>query len=357
MDREFPDVTVGTGRDTEGVTDDWDAFNADLLPWRRLGYRDPSSRTERERLREQVLDQVEGADSLADLLPWRRLGRRNPSSRTERERLREQVLDQVEGADPLADPGWVVTLAGDWHGDAGWAGHAAEQAAAIGSRLIVQLGDFGVWPGSTGEGYLDAVEAECRRHGVTVLFIDGNHEDFDRLARYPVAPCGLRPVRPSVWHLPRGTRWVWRGRVWLAVGGAVSVDRAMRTPGATWWRQETLKPDEAEAIIAGGPADIMVTHDRPVMAQIALGERPGAWHARGLANGWAREDLCAADAHSALLQTVVDAAQPTRLFHGHMHDRYDTLVDPASWGGACRVTGLDQQGAPGNLLHFPLPTS
>lgn len=291
-----------------------------------------------------------------DLLPWRRLGRRNPSSRPKRDALREQVLAQVLGADPLADSGNVVTLAGDWHGDAGWAARAIEQAAAAGSRLVVQLGDFGLWPGDAGEGYLDAVELACRRHDVVVFWLDGNHEDFDRLARYPIAPNGLRPVRPNVWHLPRGTRWTWHGQVWLAVGGAVSVDRARREPGTSWWWQETLKPDEAASIAAAGPADVLLTHDRPAMAQAALGEFPGSWHAQGLANGWAREDLHAADEHSALLQTVVDAVMPSRLFHGHMHERYDALINPATWGRPCRVTGLDQQGGRSNLLHLTLPT-
>jgi len=57
----------------------------------------------------------------------------------------------------------------------------------------------------------------------------------------------------------------------------------------------------------------------------------------------------ASDEHAALLQTVVDAVQPSRLFHGHLHERYDVVVDPTPWGGRCLVTGLaDQTGGDGN---------
>ena len=63
------------------------------------------------------------------------------------------------------------------------------------------LGDFGIWPGPDGRDYL---------------------------ARLDVALAG------RIWHLPRGHRWRWHGRDWLALGGAVSLDRAVRTAGVNW---------------------------------------------------------------------------------------------------------------------------
>lgn len=210
-----------------------------------------------------------------------------------------------------------------------------------------------MWPGDSGEGYLDAVELACRRSAVVVAFVDGNHEDFDRLARFPIAPCGLRPLRPHVWHLPRGHRWTWHDTRWLAVGGAASVDRALRTPGHSWWPGEVLTPGEAQAIAGAGPADIMLTHDRPAMAALALGQTPGSWH-ESAPQTWARKDLVAADEHSALLQTIVNAVRPSRLFHGHLHQRYDVVIDPAPWSGVCHVTGLAHEGRTGNVFHLQL---
>lgn len=99
----------------------------------------------------------------------------------------------------------------------------------------------------------------------------------------------------------------------------------------------------------------MLCHDRPAMAAYAQGQRPGSWHDRAPAF-WDRADLRAADAHSALLQTVVDAVQPDQLLHGHLHRREDTLIEPAPWGRDCLVTSLGDQssGADGNTVLVDL---
>jgi len=83
----------------------------------------------------------------------------------------------------------------------------------------------------------------------------------------------------------------------------------------------------------------MLTHDRPAMVAAALGQTPGSWHDKA-ARAWAREDLVAADEHAGLLQTVVDAVRPSWLFHGHLHERHDTTINPTLWGGTCRAVGL-----------------
>lgn len=183
-----------------------------------------------------------------DLAPWRALHRTAPAS-GRFPALHRQVLDRVANADPLAaPPGRRVLLAGDWHGDAAWASSVVRRAGRADVPLVLQLGDFGFWHGDAGEGYLDLVELVCRQEGVTVAFLDGNHEDHDRLGRYPLSPNGLRAVRPHVWHVPRGHRWGWAGCTWAAVGGAVSVDRSLRVPGVSWWPQEALTSEQAAAV-------------------------------------------------------------------------------------------------------------
>lgn len=278
-----------------------------------------------------------------DLAPWRALHHRTPASKRCLP-LQRQVLDRVRGVDPLAARGrGDVLVAGDWHGGASWATSVIRRAGAAGVPLVLQLGDFGFWHGDAGEGYLDLVELTCRQEGVTVAWLDGNHKDFTLLRRFPSDPLtGVRPVRPHVWHLPRGHRWEWSGRTWAALGGAVSVDRALRTPGVSWWPGETLTDAEAAGAAAGGPVDVLLCHDRPAMVALARGQAPGSWH-RSAPPVWRRRDLDAADRHAALLQTVVDALRPSRLFHGHLHERYDLVVDPTPWAGTCHVTALADQ--------------
>lgn len=49
---------------------------------------------------------------------------------------------------------------------------------------------------------------------------------------------------------------------WLALG-AISVARRWRTPGRSWWAEERISRNDADAAIAGGPVNVMVSHDAP----------------------------------------------------------------------------------------------
>jgi hypothetical protein len=131
----------------------------------------------------------------------------------------------------------------------------------------------------------------------------------------------------------------------LAVGGAASVDRALRSEGSSWWPDEELTDEEADHISAAGPVDVVVCHDRPQAAAIALGDRPGEWWARA-PKAWAHDDLARSDVHSARVQRVVDALQPRHVWHGHLHQRTEVVLDPASWGGSCTVHGLSMDRTP-----------
>lgn len=277
------------------------------------------------------------------LAPFRLLhrGSRDPE-------VQRAVLAAVAGETPLARPvGDLVLLAGDWHGSTVVARRAIE-AKAEGISTIIQLGDFGFWSGHQGAAYLDTLSSVLTQHDQTLLVVDGNHEDFDLLARFPLVAqgpaAGLRPIRPRLWHLPRGTRWTWPGPDgtavrWLAVGGAVSVDAGSRTAGIDWWPQEELTEDEVARICADGPADVVLCHDRPAAAAAALHDPPGVWHDRGRRQGWLTEHLIRADVHAARLQRVLDGVQPERVWHGHLHQRTNVVIDDAPWG-SYRVQGL-----------------
>lgn len=267
--------------------------------------------------------------------------------------VQEEALAAVIEERPLAQPtDDRLLLAGDWHGNE-IVGLRALNGKAAGLSTIVQLGDFGFWHGAPGCQYLDRLSEALFTNDQTLLWIDGNHENFDLLEQYPIVTtgpaAGLRPIRPRLWHLPRGTRWSWRGPdgppvTWLAVGGAASVDRAMRTAGGDWWFQEELTDIQADEVIAGGPTDVLLCHDRPRTAAIALGDPPGQWWSR--APAWADVDKARSDVHSARVQRVVDAVRPHRVWHGHLHARTNVLLENTTWGGACRVQGLADDGSP-----------
>ncbi|MCQ3812110.1 MAG: metallophosphoesterase [Acidimicrobiia bacterium] len=111
----------------------------------------------------------------------------------------------------LASPvGRRVALVGDTHANAVWTCRVVEELAADGVDMVVQLGDFGWWPRS--DFALKVSEAAVGA-GITVCFIDDNHEDHEHLGLHAdlrsVERGRVDPVEmlPSLWYLPRGCAW------------------------------------------------------------------------------------------------------------------------------------------------------
>ncbi len=238
----------------------------------------------------------------------------------------------------MEDTAGRIGVAGDWHGNTAWAVRAVRRMGALlpgdGRRVIVHLGDFGIWPGPEGHDYLSRLDAALTAAGAELWFVDGNHEDFTQLARLRPGPDGREQVTGRIWHLPRGYRWRWHGREWLALGGAVSLDRAGRTEGINWWPEEEITRAQAGSVIAAGRADVMVTHECPAGVKHSF-PPPPSW--------WSPADLRRSDAHRALLREVVLAVRPRWLMHGHLHIAYQRRVDLGA--GPIEVTGLDCDGA------------
>lgn len=226
-----------------------------------------------------------------------------------------------------------ITLAGDWHGQGEWARTTARAAAEAGTAGILQLGDFGIWPGQV-ERYLDELDRSMVQFDQRVGFVDGNHEGFEDLEAFPIDPkTGLRHLRERVVHIPRGTRWQWAGMTWLGLGGATSVDKPSRRPGISWWAQEEITLTDASRAVADGPVDVMVTHDCP--AGVTIPDLHGRWD---------QNELVRAQRHRELLRQVVDTVRPTHLWHGHFHTRYQRELDLGG-GLSTLVTGLDRDGS------------
>lgn len=152
----------------------------------------------------------------------------------------------------------TIAVAGDWHGNLRWALGRIADAHAEGVQTIVHLGDFGYWvPDPATRKYLFRVEKRLAELDMQPLFIDGNHEDHNRLNALPIDPAsGLRSISAHVAHLPCGHRWTWRdhdGRAWtwLALGGAVSVDRHHRRIRKSWWPREVLTKYDVTRAVTG----------------------------------------------------------------------------------------------------------
>jgi len=240
----------------------------------------------------------------------------------------------------------LVGVAGDWHGNLLWALKAVESMKAErGVDLVLQLGDFGIWSGPPGRKYLDRLNRRLEELEMTIWFLDGNHEDFRQLLAKPKDELGRGKVRPRILHLPRGHRWTWDHRVWLACGGAVSPDRKLRTQGKSWWPEEEITLEEELAIEAAGPTDVLLTHDCPSGVVHSFGPWPRVWDL---------QDLTRTDLHRERVQRIVDAVRPGLLLHGHLHRGYYRQVSMDH--GLVSVVGLDCDGSAHNWVYLDTDT-
>lgn len=217
-----------------------------------------------------------------------------------------------------------IAVCGDWHGDFIWAEKKIEQAAELGIGMLFHGGDFGVWPGPKGKKFLLRVSRACIKHNVKIAVTLGNHENWDRLNARWENPKNrdvfgnLLPLQlePNVFILPRPYRFKLAGVRFLSLGGAASVDFDRRREGKTWWRAEMIEEDHVQLAIAGGRADIMLTHETPdspyavPQVQHILATNPMGFSLQGLG-------------YSALsrarLTRAFEAVMPKVLLHGHMH--------------------------------------
>lgn len=222
------------------------------------------------------------------------------------------VLDLITAGTP-----GTVVFAGDWHGDYEVAATAYAYAQEQDADLIIQVGDFGIWPHTDGLKYLEMVKRFAGVTGIPVAFVDGNHEDFDQLYAMPLHETGVRPVRPGVVHLPRGFVWSWGDVRLAAFGGATSVDSDLRVPGHTWWSQEAVTDADLNHLVEnlhGEPVDVLVTHDTTHRVDLAkLGFVPDT-------------QLRAAAQNQEYLDQAFQAAQPQLSVHGHFHQEHDQVV-------------------------------
>ena len=235
----------------------------------------------------------------------------------------------------------MIYVTGDTHGEFERFEPAnfPEQQEMGREDYVLICGDFGgVWDGSRRDARkLDQLE----QLPFTTLFVSGNHENFDRLARYPVEEWqgGLvQRLRPHVLHLMRGQVFTLEGRTFFTMGGARSHDvedgildpraddfeeqyRLLRSMGGrfrvahrTWWRQEL--PSEAEYPEArrnlervGHRVDYIVTHCAP--NQVLDGLAPGESYTH--------------DRLTDFLEEVRQATTFRHWFFGHYHE--DRLLD------------------------------
>ena len=132
----------------------------------------------------------------------------------------------------------MVYIIGDTHGDNSYIYNIQHKKNLTKDDYIIVCGDFGfVWNGD----YKRQLYKLHKCTEATILFVDGNHESFDLLEKFPVVEWHggkASQLTERIFWLRRGEIYTIEGHTYFCFGGARSVDKEWRTPGKSWWPQE-----------------------------------------------------------------------------------------------------------------------
>ncbi len=199
---------------------------------------------------------------------------------------------------------------------------------AVENRIdqIIQLGDFGWWPRwKTGQRFIDFTTEEVLRHGINpLIFIPGNHEDYQSLQGY-YNVMSLHKLTDGIYMAGRGYHCQVGQKRIAFVGGGVSVDKHIRTVGVDWFEEESISQRECYNIcnnLSRQGIDILACHDTVDFVQ-------NIGNLKLLPNFQAVRQA---------LTAIADVCRPDRIIHGHYHLRY--YLNDIRWGNLLRIDGL-----------------
>lgn len=134
---------------------------------------------------------------------------------------------------------------------------------------LIICGDFGgVWDRTKER---EQILNELSNKKFTILFVDGNHENFDILDKMPVSKWHggkVHFVRDTIIHLMRGQIFEIDGFKFFTMGGGNSNDKAFRVPHRSWWKQELPNDTEKQTglenlALHNNKVDYIITHTAP----------------------------------------------------------------------------------------------
>ncbi len=218
-----------------------------------------------------------------------------------------------------------------------------EQEEMTKEDYVIICGDFGgVWnqyeESKQEKWWMDWLEQKP----FTTLFVDGNHENFDRLYSYPVEEWHggkVHKIRPSVIHLMRGQVFAIDGKKIFTFGGASSHDisggilepedpdfkqkkkeldrdwKPYRINRVSWWVQELPTIDEMEEgrknlSTNNNEVDFIVSHCCASSTQVLLGG-----------------SLFQPDRLTNYFEEIRQQVKFKKWFFGHYHDNRNVNVE------------------------------
>ena len=214
-----------------------------------------------------------------------------------------------------------IMMLGDTHGDAYAYEEALIYADAVGIQHIFVLGDLGVFPFYNDTlDYLERVNELSRDLGIQNYWVRGNHDDPDAWSatvKYWPGTHRFGMLRSNIRLADRVHHFKMFGLQFLAVGGAVSIDRNWRLNKESraktlYWPNETISDRDLNQVFTwesngSRKVDVLLTHD--------CSDRT-PFHTR------LKEDLDS-KINRQKIDEILKVSEPDFHFHGHMHTEYE----------------------------------
>lgn len=239
----------------------------------------------------------------------------------------------------------MIYITGDCHGD--WTRFSSEsfpeQKEMTRDDFVIVCGDFGLWEDDKTERWWFKWLAE---KNFTLLFVDGNHENFDRLYgdEFEIVDFHggkAHKICENIYHLMRGYVFSLCGKKFFAFGGASSHDikdgildpkdysskqklmkdyhartsrgEMLRINHISWWEQELPTEEEMAFGLAtlaenGNKVDYIVSHCCPQQVAAAIG-------------------YFTSDRLTQYFDKISDTVKFSKWFFGHLHDDRQILCD------------------------------
>lgn len=169
----------------------------------------------------------------------------------------------------------TIYLTGDTHGT--W--FNIMRIKNVPNCIHIVLGDFGFIWGAETESNLFKLERDLNKNNNLLLFIDGNHENFEKLNQYPVEEWNgglVHRITNHILHLMRGQVFEIEGKKFFTMGGADSIDKGRRTNRVSWWEEENITSSDINTALNNlekhdFKVDYVLTHTCPQDIKELLG--------------------------------------------------------------------------------------
>lgn len=192
----------------------------------------------------------------------------------------------------------MIYITGDFHGDIKNRlsnNNNPQLKSLIKNDFVIVTGDFGLpWAKQETTSEKDTLKWLSKKP-YTLLYCDGNHENFDRLNTYPIKEWNggiVHELAPNVFHLMRGYIYTIDGYKFFVFGGAQSHDirdgilepedprlsewkylrqygvKQFRINHLEWWAEEMPNAEEMTRGLASleendWRVDYIISHDMP----------------------------------------------------------------------------------------------